>query len=59
MKIIKILAAIVLMALGVKMVMFGEMDDSPGAQMIGLLMVVAGIFVIIKTVRKKLPAPQK
>ncbi len=59
MKIIKILAAIVLMALGVKMVMFGEMDDSPGAQMIGLLMVVAGIYVIIKTVRKKLPAPQK
>ncbi|MES2748879.1 MAG: hypothetical protein V4606_00605 [Patescibacteria group bacterium] len=59
MKIIKILTAIVLMALGVKMVMFGEMDDSPGAQMIGLLMVVAGIYVIIKTVRKKLPAPQK
>lgn len=38
--------------LGIFFIVFGEQDDSPGAQMIGLVMVVAIIITIIKNIRK-------
>lgn len=38
--------------LGIFFIVFGEQDDSPGAQMIGLVIVVAVIIATIKSIKK-------
>lgn len=48
MKIIKILGFIVLIMFGIFFFVYGGYDDSPGAQGLGVLVVIGGIFGIIK-----------
>ncbi len=48
MNMIKTLCFIILIMLGVFMFVYGEFDDSPGGQLIGLLAVIIGIVYIIK-----------
>jgi hypothetical protein len=51
---IKGIVCILLISLGVFIFIYGGYDDSPGAQGLGLLAVVLGIWQIIKFKRKKL-----
>ncbi|MFA6272064.1 MAG: LPXTG cell wall anchor domain-containing protein [Patescibacteria group bacterium] len=51
---IKIISFVILIILGVAFFIYGGHDDSPGAQLIGFLVVVTGIVFIIKR-KKKLP----
>ena len=46
---LKIILSVFAIAFGIFMIDFGEQDDSPGAQGIGLIMVIAGIVNIIKS----------
>ena len=46
---LKIILSVFAIAFGIFMRVFGEQDDSPGAQGIGLIMVIAGIVNIIKS----------
>ena len=45
---IKITGFIVLILLGVFVFVYGGYDDSPGAQLLGLIMVIGGIVGLIK-----------
>ena len=45
---IKITGFIVLILLGVFVFIYGGYDDSPGAQLLGLIMVIGGIVGLIK-----------
>ncbi len=47
----KLACAIAVTALGISIVVYGGYDDSPGAQLIGLILVVVGIVYALK--RKK------
>lgn len=38
--------------LGIFMFVFGEYDDSPGAQLLGLIMVIIGVIGLIKSQKK-------
>ena len=38
---------------GIFMFIFGEYDDSPGAQLIGLILTVIGVVGIVKAIRKQ------
>ncbi|NUM25258.1 MAG: hypothetical protein HUU49_01370 [Candidatus Buchananbacteria bacterium] len=49
---IKILYYLLAIAFGVFMIIFGGFDDSPGAQLIGLIVIITVIAVAIKN-RKK------
>ena len=48
----KILFSIFAIPFGVSMVVYGGYDDSPGGQLLGLVLVILGIAVAIKS-RKK------
>lgn len=48
----KLLILILLIFLGAFIIFFGGMDDSPGAQGIGLIAIIVGVIGIIRT-RKK------
>jgi uncharacterized membrane protein len=48
----KIILLILLILFGAFLVVFGGIDDSPGAQLIGLVSVVAGIVFIFKSKKK-------
>ncbi|MEK7511172.1 MAG: hypothetical protein AAB582_02970 [Patescibacteria group bacterium] len=52
MKIIWIVLSLLGMALGVSLFIYGGYDDSPGAQLLGLLVVIAGVVGIVRN-RKK------
>ncbi len=49
---IKLLCFVLVILFGAFMVVYGGYDDSPGGQLLGLLLVVIGIAVLIKN-RKK------
>jgi len=49
---IRITYSIFAILFGIFFVVYGEYDDSPGGQVIGLLMVIAGIVGIIKSKKK-------
>lgn len=49
---LEILSFILNILLGAFMFVFGEIDDSPGGQMIGLLAVIVGLAGLVKS-RKK------
>jgi len=49
---IKALSFVILILFGIFMFVYGEYDDSPGGQLLGLLAVVVGIIGVIKS-RKK------
>lgn len=44
----RIFYSLLAIAFGVFMVVYGGMDDSPGAQMLGLIAVIGGIVGILK-----------
>lgn len=50
---IRILYSTVAIALGAFLFVFGGYDDSPGAQGLGLLIVIAGIVGIVKSRKKR------
>jgi hypothetical protein len=54
---IKILLLIILITLGVFMFVYAEYDDSPGGQLIGMIVSIVGVMGIIKTNKKT--SPQK
>ena len=47
-----ILLGILAISLGIFLFVYGEFDDSPGGQVIGLVIVVIGILGIIKSKKK-------
>ena len=52
MKPLKLLLAVPLIALGVAAFVYGGADDSPGGQLIGVLLVVGGIALGVRTLRR-------
>ena len=55
---IKILLFVLAILVGAFMVVYGGYDDSPGGQLLGLVMVVGGIVGIVKKLKKKTPKPK-
>ena len=53
MNMIKILCFIILIMFGVFIFIYGGYDDSPGAQGLGLLVVIIGIIYFIKIIKRK------
>jgi len=51
MKYILAVLAILAIALGIAAVVYGEADDSPGLQLIGVVLIVGTIALGVKTVR--------
>ena len=51
---IKIIVFIILLLFGAFMFVYGEIDDSPGGQLLGLAAVIGGIVGLIKR-KKKTP----
>jgi hypothetical protein len=49
---VKIIFSVIAIGFGIFFFIFGGWDDSPGAQGIGLLSVIAGIVILIKSRRK-------
>ncbi len=52
MKIIRIISFIILILFGVFIFFYGGYDDSPGAQLLGLVLVIIGIFNLVKGKKK-------
>jgi hypothetical protein len=50
--ILKILGFILLILFGIFMFVYGEYDDSPGGQGLGLLMFIGGIVGVVKITKK-------
>jgi len=50
----RILFSILAISFGAFMFVFGEIDDSPGGQLLGLLLIIIGIIGVIKS-KKKTP----
>jgi hypothetical protein len=50
----KLLLSVLAMAFGAFMVVYGGYDDSPGAQLLGLVAVILGIVGVVKS-KKKAP----
>jgi len=48
MKIIKILGLILVILFGIFLFVYGEYDDSPGGQLLGLILVIVGIVGLIR-----------
>ena len=48
----RILYSILAILFGAFMVVYGEIDDSPGGQLLGLLVVIIGVVGIIKSKKK-------
>lgn len=53
MKVAKVIGLVLAIFFGVFMIVYGERDDSPGAQGLGFLAVVGGIAGLIKIRKKK------
>lgn len=53
MNITKIVFSILAILFGAFMFVYGEFDDSPGGQLLGLLAVILGIVGVIKSRKKK------
>lgn len=54
MKILKTILLILIVLFGVFMIVYGEKDDSPGAQFLGLIIAITSIISIFKSKNKKL-----
>ena len=52
MNIIRTLSFVIAIAFGVFLFVYGEMDDSPGGQFLGLVMAVAGIVALIRRTKR-------
>ena len=53
MRITWIIVSLLSMALGAALFVYGGYDDSPGAQLLGLLIVIAGIVGIVRNRKKR------
>lgn len=49
---IRIIYSILAILFGVFMIVYGEMDDSPGGQLLGLLAVIIGIVWAVKSMSR-------
>jgi hypothetical protein len=52
-KYIKIILSILAILLGVFLIVFGGYDDSPGAQGLGLILIIATVVMVIRSKKKK------
>lgn len=52
MKILKIISFIFLILFGVFMFIYGGYDDSPGAQLLGLIIFIIGVVNLVKGMKK-------
>lgn len=50
---VKLALALIAALIGVFLVWFGEIDDSPGGMLLGCMIVIIGIFGVVKVTRKK------
>jgi len=53
----KLLYSALAILFGAFLIVFGGIDDSPGAQLLGLILVIVGIIGVIKS-KKKIPPSQ-
>lgn len=53
MKILSMIGLLVVIGLGVFMFFYGGYDDSPGAQLLGVVTVIGGVVGIVKSRKKK------
>ena len=53
MTMLKVLASLLAIGLGAFFVVYGERDDSPGGQLLGLVIAVAGIIGAIRIIRNR------
>lgn len=53
MNIIKVAVFVIFILLGVFMFVYGGYDDSPGAQLLGVLLVIGGIVGAVKSWKRK------
>jgi len=51
----KLLYSIFAIAFGIFLIVFGGINDSPGAQLLGLLLVLIGVVGIVKSKKKAPP----
>ena len=57
--IVNYLVAVVVLALGVTGIIAGGADDSPGLQLIGLLLVIGAVVLVVRAARRRMrPAPK-
>ena len=57
--IVSYLVAALVLALGVTGVVAGGADDSPGLQLIGVLLVVGALVLVVRTARRRTRPAQK
>lgn len=50
----KVFFLILIILLGIFIIIFGENDDSPGAQLLGLIIAISGVFGVFKSKIKKI-----
>jgi drug/metabolite transporter (DMT)-like permease len=50
---IKIIFLILVILFGIFMFVYGEYDDSPGGQLLGLIVVIVGAFGLLKNIKAK------
>ena len=56
---IKILGFILALLFGAFMFVYGGIDDSPGGQLLGLLIIIISIIIMIKSRKKTSGSPSK
>lgn len=52
MNIVKITGSVLIISFGAFMFVYGEMDDSPGGQLLGFVLAIIGVVGVIRIVRK-------
>ena len=52
-KVLRIILFLLMLLLGGFLFVYGEIDDSPGGQMLGLVMVVVGVWYLVRGIRNK------
>lgn len=50
-QVLGVLAALILAAIGIAGIIYGEADDSPGGQLLGVLLVLGGVWLGVRVVR--------
>jgi hypothetical protein len=53
MNVSRIIYSIIAVSFGAFLFVYGESDDSPGGQLLGLILAISGIVVIIRSRKKK------
>ena len=57
--IVSYLVAVVVLALGVTGIVAGGADDSPGLQLIGVLLVLGALVLVVRTARRRTRPAQR